>query len=110
MSEYVTQDEDEETHTTPRVRKLRRHVMRLATPGSDQSEDRSQSRDSANQRLRKHVLRQESYEERSPQYYFDHSDVVGCSGVRGCRNVISTRRAASLDQYLDMNCTIKDFV
>lgn len=108
MSEYVTQDEDEETHTTPRVRKLRKHVMRLATPGSDQSEDRS--RDPASQRLRKHVLRQESYEERSPQYYFDHSDVVGCSGVRGCRNVISARRAASLDQYLDMNCTIKDFV
>ena len=62
----------------------------------------------SHRRLRKHVLRQESYEEKSPKFYFSKSDVVR----GGCCSNAHARRAASLDQYLDMNCPHphKDFV
>ena len=115
MSEYVTQDEDDEPGSGgARVRKLRKHVLRLNN--ADQSETERQTgahkteRQSGGHKLRKHVLRQESYEDRSPQFYFDPSDIIRSADVGGCRGVVSTRRAASLDQYLDMNCSYKDLV
>lgn len=80
MSEYVkSQDEEEEAGDS--------HVIRHPS----------------RRRIRKHVLRQESYEDRhSPQYYFNHHEVI--RGAAGCRSNAHARRAASLDQYLDMNC------
>lgn len=87
MSEYVkSQDEEEEEMGGTRVK-----------------------RQNSRRRVRKHVLRQESYEDRlSPQFYFSHHEVLG--GAPGCRGNAHARRAASLDQYLDMNCPQKDFV
>ena len=105
------------------MRKLRKHVLRLNN--ADQSEIERQTgghkterqsgghkteRQTCGHKLRKHVLRQESYEDRSPQFYFDPSDIIRSADVGGCRGVVSTRRAASLDQYLDMNCSYKDLV
>ena len=102
----MTQDEDDEPGSGgARVRKLRKHVLRLNN--ADQSETERQT---GGHKLRKHVLRQESYEDRSPQFYFDPSDIIRSADVGGCRGVVSTRRAASLDQYLDMNCSYKDLV
>ena len=80
VSEYVkSQDEEDDTST-----RVVRHPSK--------------------RRLRKHVLRQESYEDRSPLYYFNHSDVLRDSGVCCSNAHVHARRAASLDQYLDMNC------
>ena len=93
MSEYVKSQDEED------VSDSRGHVSTRVI------------RHPSRRRLRKHVLRQESYEDRSPQYYFNPSDVVR-AGAGGCCGNAHARRAASLDQYLDMNCphSHKDFV
>ena len=90
VSEYVkSQDEeDEEASGDARPGRVIRHPSK--------------------RRLRKHVLRQESYEAVSPQFYFSHHEVLPqharSSAPSGCRTNAHARRAASLDQYLDMNC------